>query len=187
MDFFNYKNGELYCEGVPAERIVRDVGTACYVYSKATLLHHYRQITDAFAPLNPTICYSIKSNGNINLCRILAEAGCGFDVTSGGELFRACRPAAIRKRSSTPASARPTERSKRPCVPASPRSTSNPRRRSKTSTASPARSAPRPSAPSASIPMSIPRPTPRPPPAKRKPSLASTSSAPSASSSNIAA
>src|SRR5690606_6782892 len=46
-------------------------------------------LRDAFAPLNPTICYSIKSNGNINLCKILADEGCGFDVTSGGELFRA--------------------------------------------------------------------------------------------------
>jgi len=89
MDFFNYKNGELYCENVPATRIADEVGTACYVYSKATLLHHYRQIRDAFAALNPTICYSIKSNGNINLCKILAAEGCGFDVTSGGELFRA--------------------------------------------------------------------------------------------------
>src|SRR3954464_12938670 len=89
MDFFNYKNGELYCENVPAERIAQEVGTAVYIYSKATLLHHYRQIRDAFAPLNPTICYSIKSNGNINLCKVLAQEGCGFDVTSGGELFRA--------------------------------------------------------------------------------------------------
>src|SRR6201999_929060 len=72
MDFFTYKNGELYCENVPAERIAREVGTAVYVYSKATLLHHYRQIRDAFAPLNPTICYSIKSNGNVNLCKVLA-------------------------------------------------------------------------------------------------------------------
>jgi len=89
MDFFNYKNGELYCEGVPAERIARDVGTPAYVYSKATLLHHYRQVADAFAPLEPTICYSIKSLGNVHVCRVLADAGCGFDVTSGGELFRA--------------------------------------------------------------------------------------------------
>src|SRR4051812_3168593 len=89
MDFFTYKNGELYCENVPAARIAEEVGTAVYVYSKATLLHHYRQIRDAFAPLNPTICYSIKSCGNINLCKILADEGCGFDVTSGGELFRA--------------------------------------------------------------------------------------------------
>jgi len=89
MDFFNYKNNELYCESVPAARIAEQFGTAVYVYSKATLLHHYRQVRDAFAPLKPTICYSIKSNGNINLCKVLAAEGCGFDVTSGGELFRA--------------------------------------------------------------------------------------------------
>jgi diaminopimelate decarboxylase len=89
MDFFRYRNGELYCEDVPAERIAREVGTACYIYSKATFLHHYRQLRDAFAPLNATICYSIKSCGNINICKILAAEGCGFDVTSGGELFRA--------------------------------------------------------------------------------------------------
>jgi diaminopimelate decarboxylase len=91
MDFFNYKNGELYCEDVPAEKIARDVGTPAYVYSKATFLHHYRQIADAFSPLKATICYSIKSCGNIHICRFLAEQGCGFDVTSGGELFRALK------------------------------------------------------------------------------------------------
>jgi diaminopimelate decarboxylase len=91
MDFFNYKDGELYCEGVPAEKIARDVGTPAYVYSKATFLHHYHQIADAFAPLKATICYSIKVCGNIHICRFLAEQGCGFDVTSGGELFRALK------------------------------------------------------------------------------------------------
>src|SRR5687767_9153491 len=89
MDFFNYKNGELLCENVPAERIAAEVGTPCYVYSKATLLHHFRQVAEAFKPVNATICYSIKSNGNLSLCRTLAAEGCGFDVTSGGELFRA--------------------------------------------------------------------------------------------------
>jgi diaminopimelate decarboxylase len=89
MDLFNYKNGELYCEEVPVERVARAVGTPAYVYSKNTLLRHYRQVAEAFSPLNATICYSIKSSGNINLCRVLAEAGSGFDVTSGGELFRA--------------------------------------------------------------------------------------------------
>ena len=89
MDFFNYRDGELYCEGVPAERIAAEVGTPAYVYSKATLLHHYRQVADAFAPIHATVCFSIKSCGNINICRLLAREGCGFDVTSGGELFRA--------------------------------------------------------------------------------------------------
>src|SRR4051812_27210734 len=89
MDFFRYQNGELYCEDVPAEKIAREVGTACYVYSKATFLHHYRQIAEAFKPLNATVCYSVKSCGNINILKFLAAEGCGFDVTSGGELFRA--------------------------------------------------------------------------------------------------
>ena len=89
MDFFNYRDGQLYCEGVAAERLAAEVGTPAYVYSKATLLHHYRQIADAFSPINATVCFSIKSCGNINICRLLADAGCGFDVTSGGELFRA--------------------------------------------------------------------------------------------------
>lgn len=89
MDYFQYQNGQLYCEQVPAERIAREVGTPAYVYSRATLLHHYRQVADAFAPVKATICYSIKSNGNINLLKILAAQGCGFDVTSGGELYRA--------------------------------------------------------------------------------------------------
>ena len=89
MDFFQYKNGELHCENVPAERIAREVGTACYVYSKATFLHHYRQVADAFKAIDATICYSIKSCGNLNILKFLVKEGCGMDVTSGGELFRA--------------------------------------------------------------------------------------------------
>jgi diaminopimelate decarboxylase len=89
MDHFNYRDGQLHCESVPAERIAAEVGTPAYVYSKATLLHHYRQVADAFKPLNATICYSIKSCGNINICKLLVAEGCGMDVTSGGELFRA--------------------------------------------------------------------------------------------------
>jgi len=91
MDHFHYRDGELHCEQVPAERIAREVGTPVYVYSKATLLHHYRQLAYAFAPVKATICYSIKSCGNIHICRLLADEGCGFDVTSGGELFRALK------------------------------------------------------------------------------------------------
>src|SRR3954453_20776809 len=94
MDHFNYKNGELYCEDVPAEKIAKDVGTPVYVYSKATFLHHYRQIRDAFAELNPTICFSTKSCGNINILKFLREEGCGFDVTSGGGLYRALQAGA---------------------------------------------------------------------------------------------
>ena len=89
MDHFHYQNDELYCEGLPARELAERFGTPLYVYSKATLLHHYRQVAGAFAPISPTICYSIKSLGNLHICKMLAAEGCGFDVTSAGELFRA--------------------------------------------------------------------------------------------------
>ena len=89
MDYFNYKNDELYCEDIPARQLAEQFGTPLYVYSKATLLRHYRQIADAFAPVKPTICYSIKSLGNLHILKLLAAEGCGFDVTSAGELYRA--------------------------------------------------------------------------------------------------
>ncbi len=89
MDHFQHKNGELYCEDVPASALADEYGTPLYVYSKATLLRHYRQVADAFAELSPTICYSIKSNASLGVCRTLIAEGCGMDVTSGGELYKA--------------------------------------------------------------------------------------------------
>lgn len=89
MDHFTYKNDELYCEDIPARELAEKFGTPLYVYSKATLLRHYRQIRDAFAEIHPTVCYSIKSLGNLHICKTLAAEGCGFDVTSAGELYRA--------------------------------------------------------------------------------------------------
>lgn len=91
MDHFIYRNRELFCEDVPVDRIADTVGTPVYVYSAATMLRHYRQLADAFAPLDPLICYSIKTNSNVNICRLLADNGCGFDVVSGGEVFRALK------------------------------------------------------------------------------------------------
>ena len=89
MDFFEYKNGSLYCEDVAVADIAEAAGTPVYIYSAATLLHHYRALADAFAELNPTICFSIKSLANLQILKLLAEAGSGFDVVSGGELARA--------------------------------------------------------------------------------------------------
>ena len=79
----------MFCEDVAVADIVADVGTPAYIYSSATLLHHYVAIAEAFAELKPTICYSIKSLANVNILKMLAQAGCSFDVTSGGELARA--------------------------------------------------------------------------------------------------
>src|SRR5947199_5195266 len=89
MDHFSYRDRALFCEDVPIRRLAETYGTPLYVYSKATLLHHLTQLQKAFAAVKPLICYSVKTNGNIHLGRIMAEAGAGFDVTSGGELYRA--------------------------------------------------------------------------------------------------
>ncbi|MCA9256881.1 MAG: hypothetical protein KDA33_14630, partial [Phycisphaerales bacterium] len=61
MDHFRYLEGELHCEAVPVARIAEAVGTPAYVYSRATFLHHYSAVRDAFAAVDPLICYSIKS------------------------------------------------------------------------------------------------------------------------------
>lgn len=89
MDHFHYSGGELHCEQVPIARIADEVGTPAYVYSTATLLHHYDAVAKAFAALKPIICYSIKSCANLHICRLLRDRGAGFDVVSGGELYRA--------------------------------------------------------------------------------------------------
>jgi diaminopimelate decarboxylase len=91
MDHFRYDCGVLHCEEVPIRRLAETYGTPLYVYSKATLLHHLRQLQHAFAAVEPLICYSVKTNGNLSICRLMAEHGAGFDVTSGGELYRALK------------------------------------------------------------------------------------------------
>lgn len=89
MDLFQYHDGKLFCEDVPLDQVAAQAGTPCYIYSTGTLLHHYRGIAEAFSPLDPLICYSIKSLANLHILRLLAGAGSGFDVVSGGELARA--------------------------------------------------------------------------------------------------
>ena len=89
MDSFSYKNGKLFAEDVAVETIAEQVGTPVYIYSKATFLDHLKKIQTAYAEIDTTICYSIKACGNINILKHLAEAGSGFDIVSGGELFRA--------------------------------------------------------------------------------------------------
>ena len=89
MDSFAYRDGRLFCEGVAVDDLLDRVGSPAYVYSKETFLRHYDALTSAFAELDPIICYSIKSCGNLNIVKLLAEQGSGMDVVSGGELFRA--------------------------------------------------------------------------------------------------
>jgi diaminopimelate decarboxylase len=89
MDRFEYRTGRLYCEDVPASELAGRFGTPLYVYSEGTLAGHFDGFRDAFAALNPLICFSIKCCQNIHILRRLAERGSGFDVVSGGELHRA--------------------------------------------------------------------------------------------------
>ena len=89
MDYFTYRDGELFCEDVSAESIARQFGTPCYVYSKRTLLEHYDRLAQAFAALQPLICFSVKSCANLSVCRVLGERGAGMDLVSGGEFHRA--------------------------------------------------------------------------------------------------
>jgi diaminopimelate decarboxylase len=88
MDYFKYRNGTLFAEEVSVEKIAGEVGTPVYIYSKATFKDHLRKIQQSYSRLDTTICYSVKACGNINILRFMAEAGSGFDIVSGGELYR---------------------------------------------------------------------------------------------------
>jgi len=94
MDYFEYRDGELFAEGVPVRRIAREAGTPVYIYSLATLRRHFRVFDQAFAPLPHLICFSMKSNSNLALLRLFVREGGGFDIVSGGELFRALKAGA---------------------------------------------------------------------------------------------
>ncbi len=88
MDHFNYKEGKLFAEDSDVGRIAAEVGTPVYIYSKATFTDHLQKIQNAFGQLDTTVCYSVKACGNINILRFMNEAGSGFDIVSGGELYR---------------------------------------------------------------------------------------------------
>lgn len=94
MNYFEYRNGEMFAEGVPLKRIAQEVGTPAYVYSLATLRRHFRVFDQAFAAVPHLVCFSVKANSNIALLRAFAREGSGFDIVSGGELFRALKAGA---------------------------------------------------------------------------------------------
>jgi diaminopimelate decarboxylase len=91
MNHFEYRNGEMFAEGVPVKRIAKEVGTPAYVYSLATLKRHFRVFDQAFSKVPHIVCFSVKANSNIALLRAFAKEGSGFDIVSGGELFRALK------------------------------------------------------------------------------------------------
>src|SRR6478736_5967910 len=94
MHSFHYRDGELYCEDVALARVSEEFGTPLYIYSAGTVLDHYTRLDAALAPLDHLICYAVKANSNRAILKLLAEAGAGFDIVSGGELFRALKAGA---------------------------------------------------------------------------------------------
>jgi diaminopimelate decarboxylase len=83
-----YQDRTLMCDGLALADVAAGAGTPCYVYSAATILENYSAYANAFAGTPHSVCYSVKSNGNLALLRLLAAQGAGFDIVSGGELYR---------------------------------------------------------------------------------------------------
>src|SRR3977135_2183216 len=88
MHAFHYREGRLYCEEVALARTAKEFGTPLYVYSAGPILDHYRRLDAALESLDHLICYAVKANSNGAILKLLADAGAGFDIVSGGELFR---------------------------------------------------------------------------------------------------
>lgn len=85
---FHYSNQDLYCEDVPLADIASRAGTPAYVYSRAAILQNYKSYDEALADHPHTICYAVKANSAQAILALLARAGSGFDIVSGGELYR---------------------------------------------------------------------------------------------------
>ena len=85
---FHYRDGQLHCEDVDLKRVAEKFGTPTYVYSTETIWDHFKRLDAALASLDHLICYAVKANSNRAILNLLVRAGAGFDIVSGGELFR---------------------------------------------------------------------------------------------------
>src|SRR3984957_15289112 len=85
---FSYSQTDLYGEQVPLADLAARVGTPAYVYSSDSLLDNYRAYDESFGDLPHTVCYAVKANSSLGVLALLAKAGAGFDIVSGGELYR---------------------------------------------------------------------------------------------------
>jgi len=85
---FSYSGNDLYCEQVALADLAAHVGTPAYVYSSQTILANYRAYDEAFGALPHSVCYAVKANSSLAVLALLAKAGAGFDIVSGGELAR---------------------------------------------------------------------------------------------------
>lgn len=87
-DAFHYRENVLYCEDVELSRLAAQAGTPCYVYSGAALRANFLGYERALEGVPHRVCYAVKANSNLAVLRLLASLGAGFDIVSGGELFR---------------------------------------------------------------------------------------------------
>ncbi|VEE13769.1 diaminopimelate decarboxylase [Ectopseudomonas mendocina] len=88
MEAFNYRDGELFAEGVALSALAQRFGTPTYVYSRAHIEGQYRAYADALAGMPHLVCFAVKANSNIGVLNVLARLGAGFDIVSSGELER---------------------------------------------------------------------------------------------------
>ena len=91
MHHFHYVNGQLHCEQAPVAAIAAKVGTPFYLYSHATLSHHFRTFDAAFEGFPHIVCFAVKSNSNLAILRLMISQGAGVDIVSGGELYRSLK------------------------------------------------------------------------------------------------
>ncbi|HOT18560.1 MAG TPA: diaminopimelate decarboxylase, partial [Spirochaetota bacterium] len=88
-EYFVYRDDQLYCEDVSLADVARIYGTPLYVYSSKCFIDKFTLLDEALASVAHTICYSVKSNSNVSILKLMKDVGCGMDVVSGGELYRA--------------------------------------------------------------------------------------------------
>lgn len=91
MDYFTYKNGQLFAEDVSVSNISEEFGTPCYLYSRATIERHWHAFDHAFGQHPHLVCYAVKANSNLAVLNVMARLGSGFDIVSEGELERVLR------------------------------------------------------------------------------------------------
>ena len=88
MTPFEYRQGELHCEGVALAKIAAEVGTPVYVYSRAEIERAYRAFDAALGGIPHEICYAVKANSTLGVLGVLVQLGAGADIVSVGELYR---------------------------------------------------------------------------------------------------
>jgi diaminopimelate decarboxylase len=92
---FAYRGNTLHVEERPVQQLAQEHGTPLFVYSKAAMLAALAAYQRGFAGRNAQICYAMKANSSLGVLQVFAQAGCGFDIVSGGELDRVLAAGAV--------------------------------------------------------------------------------------------